>query len=472
MATLNTSLTDARRLQRRRALADALRKQALGPDTIQHPYQGMAKLAQAWVANRLDKKAEEDEKTAEEEFRETIAKALSGKVTETTYNEIPGWTNDQGDPVQSVFNQQQTTRDMTIQEKIAALPPELAGPMTVQMLGAEHAASLPTDKERELAMLRNIDPELADEYVQKTFGFAPRDAENFARVGSNGQPDPSTVVSAIPGSPEFDALVNEPGMVRVGTPGFRQERTEVPWSGSDRKDFVEMQAATNSTFFSLDEMDRIVSAGGDPGSMVANLALGVDSLANQLHRGYELFTGGLSDRHLTTANRYGGLSDRINLKEAVLHDGTVVDLSNAYNQFVGLSAEAKAVGIGLSYAMARREDPGGRLSEADVLWQMERLRLTSGSPKQIEAALGIIRRQTANDYLFRSDRLPKELSDSVDAGLVNRARGYAAERSPYGVTPFILDGVEYPEGAQLFNEEDGWVYTIKNGQPVRDRPLP
>jgi hypothetical protein len=435
MATLTTGNTALSQVERSRQLAAALQQMATSFEPITHPYQGLAKLAQAWIAGRMNRQSDEREREIIRQRGEMIANALGGTATETAIDPTRGGTtlpSGQGEVVPSVFNQVQTTRPMSLQEQIAALPPDLAGPAAVEHL------------------------------LQRGKAVTPRDAVTFGKYDETTGMI-SDYVDAVPGTQTFNQLVTDPEMIRVDRPGPRELTTEVPFTPTERTNFQELQRATNSTFFMIDELLNITESGGLPGGIVTDVALGIDSLLSQFHVAYRLATG-RDDRYLTDAVSFDNLGSRVDLTNARLSDGTVVDLRDAYNEFVKMGAEGKAAGIGLSYALARQEDPGGRLSEADVLWQMQRNRLTSGSVKQIQAALRLLARQTGDNYSFAVRNLPEQFHSEIDPQLQARANTAVGKGRSYSPPKsFIMGGKEYPPGSWIINTEDGYWYRIDRG---------
>ena len=147
----------------------------------------------------------------------------------------------------------------------------------------------------------------------------------------------------------------------------------------------------------------------------------------------------------------------MDLSSATLSNGQKVDLSSTFGQFVSLNAEGRSVAVGLAYAMARSEDSGGRLSEADVLWQMQRFGLQTGSVTQINAGLNVLERQMSNNFLFQSRNAPQGMK--IDQGLLQRSTNILGGSDGQTPTP------QFSEGEIITNDGINF-FTIKNGQKV------
>jgi len=99
MTTLSTGQRQLQQIERSRALADAMQQQAISIAPIQHPLQGLAKLAQAWASSRINTISRESEDRITKEQNEALAQVLAPNVTNIQGPGLPATTDTlPGDP--------------------------------------------------------------------------------------------------------------------------------------------------------------------------------------------------------------------------------------------------------------------------------------------------------------------------------------------------------------------------------------
>jgi hypothetical protein len=425
MPTLQTNQTRLAEINRQRDLAQALQQSAMSFAPIQHPMQGVAKLAQAIAATKIGGRADEREKMIADERRNALMRALQ-----------------QGSPQQMLSG-------------LSATNPELVegvvGNLIQRQLMVEGGMT-----DTQLSQLGKGNYERVGQRIQRSTNSPVEIVKEKGGLERMGTIDATGQFTPVSGKDLMPPL---------------QQRQDVPFV-SEQKAWREFEGNTNGVFFAIDEMRRVMDEGDVAGGVFDKAVLTIDSVVEQVARlGRAL--GGEGGKELAEVGRYRNIQG-FDPTRARLSDGTVVDVSEAYNYMnqtgmVGAAAQLQAIGIGLSYAMARQEDEGGRLSEADVLWQMQRIGLTSGSDQQIKSGLFALERQFANNYLFRAGSLGPGMN--ANPSLMQRAQqgmgqlapnrqqigGNAAVSAPPGLSS---------EGSYRTNQPDGY-YTDENGLPVK-----
>jgi hypothetical protein len=130
MATIDLTDPNAQvdqiQLDRRMRLAEQLRQQAMAPDQQQmaggyvlpiNPFQGAAKMLQAYSASKIDEETDAQRKGMQQQKMQKIAEALKGygKVNEVS-TELGDMSN--RDPSQGIYNYKQTSRAATPDEQM------------------------------------------------------------------------------------------------------------------------------------------------------------------------------------------------------------------------------------------------------------------------------------------------------------------------------------------------------------------
>jgi hypothetical protein len=246
MATLSTNQTKLRQIERSRHLAAAMQQMASSFEPITHPYQGLAKLAQAYVAASTGNIASRREKEYEEGNREALAEALGPQ-----YGTVPGRkpADDGGVPLGDVAGVLQGYNPQTGQ-----VPPVGAGQLgPVGYQGERQVQTSPGVPQQQIDQIMALPPAIRNtvvgNYVQSQLlppdADSPKSAETFATVGPNGYLTDHR--SAVPGTPEYEQLVRSPDHVRVGLPtGIERVEQGGPGEfGMTQSQFGKQQIAIN-----------------------------------------------------------------------------------------------------------------------------------------------------------------------------------------------------------------------------------
>lgn len=191
MATLNTNQSQLANVQRQRNLADALTQQAISAQPIVSPFQGLAKLAQALVANQVRKSADETESSAEKRRVKALQDALAPVTESAIAPDRPvAMESLEGEPtLGSLPGRRFTrTRPKNPQERLTALAgtnPELAESIVGQVTLQDtlfNSGLLPGQ----------INPRDTRSTLEKEFTFAKRDGgftgtlEDFIKLKRSG----------------------------------------------------------------------------------------------------------------------------------------------------------------------------------------------------------------------------------------------------------------------------------------------
>jgi hypothetical protein len=397
-------------------MADALAMQAMSTQPIQSPWQGAAKLAQAFVAAKMMKGAtgREDELMAEraKAFSEALApnivearpegdilplEQISG-VTPEDYGSIAAAAGGPGQ-VTEFLQKQQYEVPKTAEQILQALPTDMAE----GVMGAIMQQNI-------MAQMGITPQQLAAQYRQ---GRDPY--EGYASLGQR--------MIEIPNQEPFEAAVmrhKESG--QLGLMGANGQFTpvdsrwvkdvidrtqEVPFGEGTFKGFEEnmIQAGV-----ALDQIGRLRGyiSGTVPGMTLDSAVGAARDFGNRMvttveQIGKTIYEGLRPDENkLVTAVDAKGR--KINYQDwgSVMSDyQSVLDgggrqyskeeieaNKSFFKRFAALDAATQQLSISIAYTLARIADPGGRLSEMDVINQMRGLGMDQASPEKRLAALG------------------------------------------------------------------------------------
>lgn len=423
MATLATGKSALSQVDRSRQLAAALQQMAMSFEPIAHPYQGLAKLAQAWAANQVMKAADRRESEIAKEQQQMLVNALS--------------------PVEMQIPTRET--DMPVMGEIAVNPGDMSG-VDVNTFGPMGSGTPVTIERPKSAaeMLQALPAEIGQGVLQDYLtqmlmaqsGITPqqltqRQSDLYTSVG--------TRQIEVPGQKPFEAEVfrekRAPGRVGLIGPdgtltpidsqfikGAIDKTQDIPYGTSDYADF---EATVTEAVTALDQIDRlrtnIVAGGltqktaiGGISAVLDNFAASLGQLGLRLNRDQEgvmLDRGFYSKFRVTEADREKYSAARIS------------EIERAWKRFSALDAENQQISIALAYTLARIADPGGRLSEMDVMNQMLSLGLDQPSSERRLAALASAERtfaKTIETRLFFARQRAGENAPQLPPGFENR----------------------------------------------------
>jgi hypothetical protein len=438
MATLQTGQNRLQAIQRQRQLADALAQSAISYEPIQHPLQGAAKLAQAFVAAKMLKGATKKEDKIEQEERDRLAKAIdyfapANKVTVPQQQEfLPGVKN----TMLGGFDEDYRGIEMPVPDsfKDYSIPNPLG------------------------EMLKNMDPEMSNEILGQLtarqmmvgMGITPQAEEaryrapgKLNKLGDYDVTMPNGQMHL--GMPIYtDPAGGPPGF--YGSQGWtpidmrwaskvdrREEKTQLPEMTASQ--LAKFGGGLRETVTAMDQIERLRgfimqpvsgltsdSSLGKIRQMTANF-IGFFRQASRTYTGYRrdeeklvsfYQSGPNADR--PTSKAYGDwdatmASYQQNVaaaeregKDARVYSQWELDANRTFlNQFASLDARTQQVSIALAYTLARIADPGGRLSEMDVINQMRSLNLTAMDPAARMGALAEAERTFAVQAGFDID---------------------------------------------------------------------
>jgi len=384
MATLTTGQTELRQVERSRALADALQKMSVGFEPIAHPAQGWAKLAQAWAAASINNQARRREEEIAEQQRQAFAQALGPQYAYSSEITGMGGKDDLGQDVPSVFNQVQTAPGLPQQQidMLMALDPQTRGAVLGGFL------------EQQMKAQAGITPQQ----------LTPRNpTDPYDAVGPR--------VVTIPGQEPFEAeiLRNMQGQL-----GYTDESNQfVPVSGdwlsepisktqevpaASRMELSEQFAAGMSTLGELNRLEELVGLDGQSEESLAGsvfqIAEAFRSNINVLWgRTQVLVRGKVAEDVGQLSGTELGVYQNYTLENATDRDrqkysqATMEANMTAWQQLQRLDAATQQLSISIAYSLARIADPGGRLSEMDVLNQIRSLGLQNPSKDRRLAAI-------------------------------------------------------------------------------------
>jgi hypothetical protein len=282
--------------QRRRQLAAQLQQQATSFAPIQHPYQGLAKLAQAWAGVQLNKRSDADEQEYETERAKRYAEALS-PVREPLAQNVPstgqiapgdtvGVLAGMGQPnfggelfrtqtiperpqYQTPTQTMSQGRPRTREEMLQVLGPELGEPVLQQMLAQQftqkndksadvlgridqsgqvfgHTAAIPGTQRYEALLQAGYFP------VAKPSQGADTQPKALNFADSDGK----IIDTAIVGSEKFNELVQKPGVFVAG-PVSQVQRQETGGPNSFGRQDHAVQIKLNEQVAALDTFAKI-----------------------------------------------------------------------------------------------------------------------------------------------------------------------------------------------------------------------
>lgn len=251
MASLNTNQMEMAQIIRRQQLAEALQQQAMSLEPIQHPYQIMAKMAQAWLGGRMGKSADEELQALQDQRSAALAKALGPR-----YEEYLSSSPAQQSPVAN-----QPRQHLWQGEQLPNSPIPSPGPMELNQLN--RVQTDPGLPQRQIDMLMAMDPEIINSVLaQKTMvdmGITPQQIAGQFRtpqqpsIQNFGTKDGRVMDKAIVGSEKYYDLVNNSPYVAIGNPSqIQRQETGPPGSmtgpqvGAVQKEIGDQVAAFNT----------------------------------------------------------------------------------------------------------------------------------------------------------------------------------------------------------------------------------
>ena len=415
MTTLTTGTTQLSQIDRRRDLADALQRQAVSTAPIAHRNQGFAKLAQALLANQLNKTATKKEKEARDKRREALSDAL-GPVTET--GRLPDTATildsiEEGGEPESLhipgkrFEFERPKNTAEILEKLGQANAPLAEGVLANILQQQIEADLGLGTSDDKDPYRHIG------LRSVTRNGVTEEAEVFSlKNARDGNP------AGTPGVFEggrFTALDSD----QIG--GVIDRSTDVPFDSDQELFDSAVEAHTVIGQFGM--LADAVNAGGfSNDNTVGKMRRGAENAIEGLQALFktigvavgEITIGGLShpdDGLFMTDNMHNKATKnvagrQINVTEEDRIKYTPEDLVNAqdsWDKFIQLDARTQQLGISIAYTLARIADPGGRLSEMDVMNQIRALGLDSSSVQGRIEALQTARFSFAERMRFQID---------------------------------------------------------------------
>ncbi|MBX2825812.1 MAG: hypothetical protein KTR33_13860 [Gammaproteobacteria bacterium] len=447
MPQLNSRQLQLRQLERQRGLANALQQSALSFQPIEHPLQGVAKLAQALVSNQINRRTDDKQEKLEKERREGIAAALSSTTPPNVFG---------------TGGQPRSTEDMI--QDLARVDPDMALRLQSEPL------------QRRMMLEQNT-------------LFAPQQQRapqsDFSRVGQR-------VVSGLSDTPrEMEVnqeklsgrlFVNDENGNRtflssdqVTTPTERT--TNVPFSTNERNELIGTFAQAGVAFDQFTRLREGINKGalsdqtavGAARSIVENTVSSVRALGQT---GEALIRGRLSndEGQLGQRRNFSGYgANNVSAEDRLKYSGDDIAANlSAWERLQQADAGYQQVAISIAYSLARIADPGGRLSEMDVLNQMRGLQLDSSSKPKRRSALDNAERTFAvnlkqqlqlRSAIGQDFPVPEELMRRIDGVLErtnpvitispNDARnfigqqGVSYEETPDGLFVIAPDGTRY-----------------------------
>lgn len=206
----------------------------------------------------------------------------------------------------------------------------------------------------------------------------PRDISDI-----NNWYDPSSkrTVSRLDTDPNNQDAIDR-GWVNIGKPQFDDpESLDLSTDKKTLRDFSAREIEVRNTVGMVDRIVEQVKSGKVFTSIAGSTAIGVNQLVGNIIQ-------------LTTIAHGVDATKDINL----------IDPDKYAGEFAAFGSEAAATRqfrsnvVGLAYALARAEDPGGRLSEMDVKNQLRRIASDSADPVVIEATLKELKRSVIRNY--------------------------------------------------------------------------
>lgn len=491
MATLSANDTRLRQIERSRELANALQQSAMSFQPIQHPLQGWAKLAQALAANSISKRADKSEKDFQEEQRKALMAALNPTMGTGTSYQNPG----QQIRLDSVHGMDETG---------------MGGPEMLNIPGRREQLMRPRSANEMLGSLAKVDPSMvagiggtvAQTSILGQMGMLPQQLEARYREPTGLH----KVVSDLRGIGAPESLIRarvakevDAKAVNVISPGQERPMAAIELNGrlfapapvtednmlglgeditdSVMKAGVSIQAANFDIFGKQgDRADEIligyrqsvgyvdsigkdlVALGDAPLGFSGAVSRGLTSLSAQLQATAKLVGRSIMGREpaLQDGKLMAEVGGKLVPEEELFNPAHYnIDLG-PIEQNATQAQRIKTQSIQLAYAMARANDPGGRLSEKDVQNQMDTLALDQGSAKIALSALSTIREMLGRNTRIALDVYSKGQYQFEEEPLPGWAGGGSAVRDFPG----------FAEGTEVVNEMTGEISVIKNGQPV------
>jgi hypothetical protein len=403
MATLETGRSQLQQIERSRQLAAALQQMATSFGPVVHPYQGLAKLAQAYVGVVANKAADSREKELAEERSKALAEALS-PVT------VPG-----GQLPSSQANIGGIPEQISIPGRRGPGGQQEA-PTNMMLEGIPDKANIPGmkygsyERPRSLSEMLSLLPaeygesvlsDVAKQQLLANAGLTPQ--QLAARNPGDLYASVGTRTVTMPGQEPFEAelfrekaapgrvgLLDATGQMRPldtsWISGAVDVTSEKPWSVNERSDFQSTATEAITAFDQIDRLRKNIPLGGltqkTAVGMVSaffdNAASTLDQIGLRLNReneGVLIDAGAYKSLDVTDEDRDKYSSARIS------------EIQSGWKRFSVLDAANQQIAISLAYTLARIADPGGRLSEMDVMNQMLALGLDQPSPERRLSAL-------------------------------------------------------------------------------------
>lgn len=378
MATLESGSNRLAQIDRRRNLADQLSKMALegpGVQNFRHPLQGWAMLAQALAANynrsRADKMQKEHDRSRQQALLDALQPVQEPVVQQ--FEKIEGTMPD-GSPIPAIPNQTfkqpgggvaSYPRDKTMEELITSLPPDLAEPAILAGIEARMKSQYGTQKDRYKKV---------GDYDVSGKGLESVPIHRDTQTGQLG-------------------LLEATGFRPVNSSELSEinRQSDVPVATREKQLQTYTQAAV-----AMDQIDRLrelVAMGGlTEDTFIGNARSFANNVVNAFRSAgltvEAAFNGGTAaDRgQLLNPDYYKSLD--VTEQDKIKYDlDTIAANQEFLGEFNALDAKTQQLSIAIAYTLARIADPGGRLSEMDVMNQVRSLGLHSMSQARRLAAL-------------------------------------------------------------------------------------
>jgi hypothetical protein len=450
MTTLGTNQTQLSQLERRRSLAAALQQQAMNGQPLLHPLQALGKLAQAFAASKINQSVASQEKDIAKQRQQAFADALAPNIIDVptrapgegrVIGEVAARPGDIAGVDVADFNQLGTGDPFRVavpktpEEILAALPPELAEQATVDIIKARLMQTA-KDPEFERVGLRDI---TLDDGVSFQEGEVFRDKSTSQLFIKDAQ-----------------GKVTPLGSRQVRGPVER--RQDVPLTTSDFQEFEKTAETAQVAFSQIDRLIENIHAGGLTGDtalggarqMLDEMAATFSGLKMTFDRDQDkvFLERSFYETFVTTAADRKKYSPETIAANAAFH-----------KRFSALDAENQQIAISLAYTLARIADPGGRLSEMDVLNQMRSLQLDSPVPERRIVALRSVEEEFATRIdtrlFFLNQRaarggqttpdLPPGMQDRIDRVLGRGQEAVAPINTLSELTPEMVQFVMQAE---------------------------
>ena len=463
MATLNTNATQLQQLDRRRELASALQQSGSSIAPITHVNQGLAKLMQALAANAINKRADKDEQSIAEKRRKAIAAALDPTIfdpdrrgdSEFLVSGAQPEGDVQGVDVHSferLGSRRNKTGDEATEGLFAALSPDNAEAVIANILTQQLTGE--NDEDRfELVGKGNL--------IDMGDGTPPFEAQV---VMTNG---PDRQLGITDGRGGFTPLASN--QIKGAT-----QRTQDTPLALNKQDISAIQDEMIIAISALDELSRlklVIDRGGlMEESTVGGIRKGMGSFIATIESLGETFTrrpdedrisspqlqadGTLGYTFQTASADYNSAAHQAAIKTGNARQYSKREIAlnkEFFNRFSKLDGATQQLSISIAYTLARIADPGGRLSEMDVLNQMRGLGLDSANKDRRLSAISQAERTfavKANAQLFFAKKRAKEsgVELPIPPGFEENIRAIL-DRPPFG-TPVEETSLAQPLSQQ------------------------